>query len=78
MVRMQLVIERATLSSWYDSFMNTSNHPRIPPSYVLELLHSQLQADKAMWPPDLRNNCTSPPVSVPTDHQACSICTFTL
>ena len=55
-VRLQLIAEKVTLSTWYDGAMETAEHVKAPPSFYFQALHSQLQEVKNKFPPQSQRN----------------------
>ena len=55
-VRMQLIIEKVTRGNWSDGVPETAEHNKIPVSFYLQALHSQLEEVKTKIPPRLQGN----------------------
>lgn len=55
-VRLQMIVEKVTLGTWYDGVIETAEHIRAPPSFYLQALHSQLQEVKNKLPPQSQRN----------------------
>ena len=51
MVKMQLVIEKATLHHWYGTVMEPTDHARTPPTFYVQALRAQLKEVWATFPP---------------------------
>ena len=56
LVRMQLVVEKMTLSNWYDDTLEPVEQSRIPPSYLTHALYSQLENVMTNTPAHLQTN----------------------
>ena len=54
-VRMRLLVEKASLSMWYDEFMNNAEQ-KASPLLCIQAFNSQLQDLKNKIPPPLENN----------------------
>lgn len=55
-VRLQLIVEKVTVGTWYDGVIETAEHIRAPPSFYLQALHSQLQEFKNKLSPQSQRN----------------------
>lgn len=55
-VRMQLVIEKAVLSSWYNTTFEASDRLRVPASFVLQSSSAELEQVKKGIPEHLQQN----------------------
>lgn len=56
LVRMQLVIEKATLLDWYETCLDLEQPSRTPPTFYVQSLLAQLQRVWAGLPPRLHGN----------------------
>lgn len=45
-VRLQLIVEKAALGTWNDGAMESAEHVKMPLSFYLQALHSQLREVK--------------------------------
>ena len=59
-VRIQLVMEKSILSSWYDTTLEPIERLRIPQSFLIQTLYSQLEEVMASRPAHLLENSESP------------------
>lgn len=62
-VRLQLIVEKVTLSTSYEGAMETAGDIKAPPSFYLRALHSQLQEVKTKLSPQSQRNGKLSPIS---------------